>query len=130
MTKYDFKSPAMRAYLGTYGPHFCKRLCTDAVNLMRGNDDEKITLISKDELKEKFEAYGIEVKHNALYDAVFVYSMAVSDYWGRSLDDERHLMLFVKDYLDDPDGYEGIAFHRWYADCCKKGIVVDWEDYL
>ena len=134
MTRFDFKSPEMRAYLGTYGPHFNKQLCFDAVNLMRGKGEEgkdkKITPISKDELKEKMEAHGIEVKHNALYDAVYVHSMAMADYWGSSIDDERHLMLFIKDYLDDPDGYEGIAFSRWYADMCKKGIVLDWEDYL
>lgn len=24
------------------------------------------------------------------------------------------------------DGYDGIAFNRWYADMCRKGIQVDW----
>lgn len=27
---------------------------------------------------------------------------------------------------DDVDGYDGIAFNRWYADMCRKGIQVDW----
>lgn len=28
--------------------------------------------------------------------------------------------------IDDVDGYDGIAFNRWYADMCRKGIQVDW----
>ena len=28
--------------------------------------------------------------------------------------------------VDDVDGYDGIAFNRWYADMCRKGIQVDW----
>lgn len=37
-----------------------------------------------------------------------------------------HLCLYVKDVIDDVDGYDGIAFNRWYADMCRKGIQVDW----
>lgn len=28
--------------------------------------------------------------------------------------------------IDNVDGYDGIAFNRWYADMCRKGIQVDW----
>lgn len=31
-----------------------------------------------------------------------------------------------EDVIDDVDGYDGIAFNRWYADMCRKGIQVDW----
>lgn len=34
--------------------------------------------------------------------------------------------VYVKDVIDDVDGYDGIAFNRWYADMCRKGIQVDW----
>ena len=40
--------------------------------------------------------------------------------------DGLHLCLYVKDVIDDVDGYDGIAFNRWYADMCRKGIQVDW----
>lgn len=130
LTKYDFIAPAMRAYLGTYGPHFCRKLCEDAVSMMRDRNNGTITPIEKDELKELLKRNGVELKNDTLYDAVYVHSMLVADGWGSSLEDEQHLARAVKDYLDDPDGYEGIAFHRWYCDCCHKGIVMDWEDYL
>ena len=49
-----------------------------------------------------------------------------ADYLGSSVPDGLHLCLYVKDVIDDVDGYDGIAFNRWYADMCRKGIQVDW----
>ena len=46
----------------------------------------------------------------------------------RSITDEKHLCLYVKDVIDDVDGYDGIVFNRWYADMCRKGVQVDWYD--
>lgn len=58
--------------------------------------------------------------------AVFVANMCKADYLGSSVPDGLHLCLYVKDVIDDVDGYDGIAFNRWYADMCRKGIQVDW----
>ena len=63
---------------------------------------------------------------NDYYDAVFVANMCKADYLGSSVPDGLHLCLYVKDVIDDVDGYDGIAFNRWYADMCRKGIQVDW----
>ena len=60
------------------------------------------------------------------YDAVFVANMCKADYLGSSVPDGLHLCLYVKDVIDDVDGYDGIAFNRWYADMCRKGIQIDW----
>ena len=102
----------------------------DAVSMMRAAGDKPITPITKEDLNELLKRNGIELKHNQLYDAVYVHAMKMADDWGSSIEDEQHLALAIKDYIDDPDGYEGVAFHRWYCDCCHKGIVIDWEDYL
>jgi hypothetical protein len=120
----------MRAYLGTYGPHFNKKLCEDAVSMMRDRNGSPVIPIDKDLLKTMLLNNGVELKHDMLYDAVFVHAMKIADDWGSSIEDEVHLARAIKDYLDDPDGYEGIAFHRWYSDICHKGIVMTWEDYL
>ena len=130
LSKYDFKSPAMRAYLGTYGEHFSKELCEDAVKMMRDRQGNPVQMASKEDIKTMFENNGVTLGRNTLYDAVYVHAMARADYWGSSLDDEAHLAMFIGDYLNDTDGYEGKAFNRWYADMCKMGVVLDWEDYL
>lgn len=130
LSKYDFKSPAMRAYLGTYGEHFSKELCEDAVKMMRDRQGNPVQMASKEDIKTMLENNGVTLGRNTLYDAVYVHAMARADYWGSSIDDEAHLAMFIGDYLNDTDGYEGKAFNRWYADMCKMGVVLDWEDYL
>ena len=120
----------MRAYLGTYGEHFSKELCQDAVSMMRDRNGNQVEMMPKDDVKALLERNGVELGRNTLYDAVYVHAMARADYWGSSLDDQAHLAMFIGDYLNDTDGYEGKAFNRWYADMCKMGVVLDWEDYL
>ena len=44
---------------------------------------------------------------------------------GSSVPDEQRLALFVKDYVDDPDGYEELPFTRFYSDCIGKGIPIN-----
>lgn len=38
--------------------------------------------------------------------------------------------MYVKDTLEDPDGYDEVAFTRFYADCIGKGEMPEWEDVL
>ena len=130
LTKYDFISTAMRKYLGTYGAHFTHELCIDAVSLMRDSNDKKIDAPTKEQVEQILSKHSVKVEHAALWDIVYVYCMGKADYYGSVIEDELHLARFVKAYIDDEDGYDGIAFNRWYADMCKKGIVFDWEDYL
>ena len=56
--------------------------------------------------------------------------MAKADYLGSSIADSAHLALFIKDYIDDTDGYEGLPFNRWYADMCRNGVAIDWEEVV
>lgn len=44
--------------------------------------------------------------------------------------DEHHLALYVKNVIDDVDGYDGLVFNRWYADMAYKGIAIDWDYVL
>ena len=134
LTQYDIKPEAMVNYLRYYGPHFSKRLCDFAVRRMVGNvgggNVGRITPWDKSDVDSLLQASGVEIENDMLYDAVFVANMCKADFMGSSIEDETHLVRYVKDYLDDPDGYDGIAFNRWYADCCRKGIVIDWENMM
>ena len=56
--------------------------------------------------------------------------MAMADYWGSSIEDDAHLALFVKDYLDDPDGYETKAFDHFVMDCRAKGEPIFWDEMM
>ena len=74
--------------------------------------------------------YNIEIKNSCGYDCLFVINMAKADFYGTTITDEKHLITFVKDYIDDPDGYEGLPMTRFVADVIGKGIVIDWEEML
>lgn len=74
--------------------------------------------------------HGIKLENDKGYDAVYVANMAKADYYGRSISNEQQLMMFVKDYIDDPDGYDGLPFTRFYADCIGSGRPIFWEDML
>lgn len=65
---------------------------------------------------------------NSSIDEHITANMRKADYLGSSITDEKHLCLYVKDVIDDVDGYDGIVFNRWYADMCRKGVQVDWYD--
>jgi hypothetical protein len=119
----------MLDYLSHHGKHFNKKMFEWAVSLMRKADGSKITPITKEVFDQKISANNINIQHDTLYDGMYVYCMALADFYGSSIVDEKHLLLFVKDYIDDPDAEDGFVFNRFYADCCLKGIPIDW-DYM
>lgn len=56
--------------------------------------------------------------------------MCKADFLGSSIVDDRHLLLYVRDIVEDPDSYEGMPFTRFYADCIGAGISIPWEDLI
>jgi hypothetical protein len=133
LTQYDIKPEAMINYLRYNGPHFNKKLCEFAVSLMEkkiGNTMSPIVPMTKDDIDKLLKDNNITIKGGQLYDHVFVANMCKADFLGSSIVDNLHLAMYVKDVLDDDDAYDGIVFNRWYADMCRKGIVVDWEEMI
>lgn len=133
LTQYDIKPEGMINYLRYNGPHFNKKLCDFAVGLMQkkiGSSMIKITPMHKEEVDKLLADNGVVVKGGQLYDTVFVANMCRADFLGSSVPDAQHQAKYVKDVLDDDDAYDGIVFNRWYADMCRKGIVIDWDQML
>lgn len=130
---YDELPEDMIAYLRYNGRHFNRRLVEFATSKMttRDSNGTEVPLepISKDKLFDMMKQNGVYLDNNDNpYDAVFAANMCKADYLGSSITDEKHLCLYVKDVIDDVDGYDGIVFNRWYADMCRKGVQVDWYE--
>ena len=123
---YDDRPDSMIRYLKYYGQHFNKKLCDFAVSKMEHGKQA----MSKDKVDELLKNHNIKLKNNELYDYVFVCNMGNNDFMGSSILDDRHLAMYVKDVIDDEDGYDGIVFNRWYADMVTSGIPVEWEEML
>lgn len=132
---HDNFPSGMRNYLSTYGWHFSKKMCEWAVSMMKMKDpstgkEKKIEPITKETVDEMLKKYGVKLENNKGYDCIYVANMAKSDYFKSSISDEQHLALFIKDYIDDLDGYEGLPFTRFVADCIGKGEPIIWSEYI
>lgn len=123
---YDDRPASMKRYLKYYGQHFNKKLCDFAVSKM----DHGKSPVSKENVESILNKYNIKLDNNQLYDFVYVYNMGNNDFLGSSISDERHLAIYVKDVIDDEDGYDGIVFNRWYADTVTKGIPIEWDEMV
>ena len=123
---YDDRPESMKRYLKYYGQHFNKKLCDFAVSKMKHGKAP----VSKELVEENLNKYNVNLEHNELYDHVYVYNMGNNDFMGSSILDEKHLALYVKDVIDDEDGYDGIVFNRWYADTVTCGIPVEWDEMV
>lgn len=132
---YEIMPREQRSYLANYGWSFNRRACMHAIkHMMRKNPasgkEEPIEMKTKEEIEEILKKYNIKLEHNKGYDFVYVYHMAMSDYFKSSLADEQHVAMFVKDYIDDIDNPGGNAFRKWYVDMIAKGFPVEWADLL
>ena len=133
-TVYDKKPEWMLNYLRYNGPHFSKALAAFAASLMTKKDGDKevpIKPYTKERVENILAAHNVRLNNkNILYDHVYLANLCQADFLGSSVPDEKHLALYIKDNVDDIDGYDGMVFNRWYADICKKGIAIDWEQMV
>lgn len=129
MGSFDELPEGMKYYLNNYGYHFNKKLCNWAVSRMY-RDDKDLKPYTKEQVDRLLESFGIKPNRVKLYDAVYVCNMGLFDFFGRSVPNEEHLAMFVKDVLDDPDADEGYVFNRFIADCYFMDNPIEWEDVI
>lgn len=119
----------MQDYIAWYGKHFNKKLFEYATGKMKQKGGKYIP-VPKASVEEIMKRNAVEVEQGKGYDVAFVFNTLKSDYFGSAIADERHLCMAVKDYLDDEDAPEGVAFVRWLATAKEKGETPDFEDFL
>lgn len=129
LDSYGEYPEGMDKYLSYYGWHFSKKMAQWAVGNMKKGSGEKIVPISKEKVDSLLSDNNIKVKESG-YDAFYVANMCKADYLGSSVRSESDLAKFVGDTLNDPDGYEGMVFTRFYADCIGSGTPIIWEDMI
>lgn len=133
MGSYDETPEGMKIYINNYGCHFSKKLCEEAVGRMYtivNGKKEYIKPYTKEQVDNMLRSYNIKVERNKLYDAVYVANMCKADFLGKSISDEAHLAMYIRDVLDDPDADEGFVFNRFVADCYFMNDPIEWEDII
>ena len=132
---YDNLPAGMRDYLSANGWHFSKKMCEWAVSRMKAKDpatgkEKRLEAVKKEDVDDMMRKYNVKLDGDNGYDKVYVANMAKSDFLKSSIADEQHLALFVKDYIDDEDGYDGMPLTRFVADCIGRGVSIPWEDFI
>lgn len=127
---YDILPAGMEAYLSHYGWHFSKPMCEWAVSMMRDRNGKKLVQKDKDQVEVVLKTHGVQIENDKGYDKVYVMHMGMADYLGSSVPSEAALAMYVKDVLDDKDGYDGIALTRFLSDCSAKGVPILWEEMI
>lgn len=125
----------MRAYLRNNGWHFNKKACEFATKLMKKQSKatgkaERVDAWTKEDVEKLLEKNGVTLENNTGHDFVFIANMAKADYFGSSIEDEKHLALYVKDTVDDVDAGDGAIMRKWYASMVAAGIPVEWDEIL
>lgn len=120
----------MEEYLGDYGFHINKKLFDWAVSRMKDRAGQRLTPWDKERCEEFLKSRGVTLRRGKGHDAAYVLNMARADYYGSSVPDEQRLALFVRDYLDDPDGSETRAFDELYIKTVALGEPIFWEEML
>lgn len=134
--RLDYKDrfpSGMEEYLSFNSWHFNKKMCEWAVSRMyktTNGTKSSIQTMNKDQVDQLLQKYGIKLIDPKGYDYVYAANMCKADYYGSSIMDDTHLAKFIKDYIEDPDSYEGMPFTRFYADCIGSGTLIPWEDML
>lgn len=135
LDNYDVLPKSMINYFRHNGRHFNKKLLNFALSKMYSKDSstgevKKLKPFTIEEVDNILSNSKINLRHNELYDYVYIANMCKADFYESSIPDINHLAKFIKDVIDDEDGYDGLVFNRWYADMCRKGIPIDWDNML
>lgn len=121
LTQYDIKPEAFINYLRYYGEHFNKKLCEFACKQFAKVE------YNKEKLDILLQSHNITLDNSKLYDAVYIANWCRNVFYGSSIQDEKHFVLFIKDIFDKESK---LVFNRWYADASKQGIPIEWEDMI
>lgn len=125
----------MKKYLRHNGWHFNKKAYDYAVSKMKRKNPssdkmEKVEPVTKEQVEEMLVKNGVKVENSVGYDCAYVATMIKADFWKSSIEDERHMALMIKNFIDDADQADGYIMFRWYADSIRNGLPIFWEDLV
>lgn len=126
----EYFTPDKAAYIGENGWHFNKKACEYAVQYLKDKDKKPIKPLSKEEVDQMLQKYGIKLEKSVGWDYVYVANMAKSDMDGSPLADEKSITNYVKIVIDDVDAADGEIMGCWYVKMLFRHIPVDWGMFL
>lgn len=121
---------AMTRYLMNNGWHFDKATCGYAVSLMRKKNPvnsqlEPVQMMTKEQVDDLLKRHNVKLQNDVGYDAVYVANFGKHTL-AKSVPDEQHLAMYVKEKIDDHNAADGTIMREWYARMIACGMMVDW----
>lgn len=127
---YAVRPAGLDAYLSYYGYHFSPAMARWAVERMVPRQGGRMKIMEKEAVEKLLSEHEIDFRAAKGHDLVYLANMIVADRYGSSVKNDDQLALAIRDEMDDPDGYDGMAFTRYLADCNAKGVPIVWEDMI
>ncbi len=127
---YDIRPAGLDAYLSYYGYHFSPAMTRWAVERMEPRQGGRMKMMDQEAVEKLLSDHEIDYRTAKGHDLEYIANMIIADRWGNSVKNEEQLALAIQDEISDPDGYDGMAFSRYLADCNAKGVPIIWEDMI
>lgn len=115
----------MQDYIEHYGFHFSKKAYDYAVEDLKNAEP-----YTKEQLDKVFQAYGIKLKHNMLYDAAYKMTAEKALHMGKSIPNEQYLAMHVQEDLDAEGNNGEETFREWMACRIGQDNPIDWHGIL
>ena len=124
----------MAKYLYNNGWHFNRKMCEYAVSLMRNKNAingqmEPVKMMTKEQVDELLKRHNVKLQNDVGHDAVYVANFGKHTL-AKSVPDEQHLAMYIKERVDDMNAADGTIMREWYARLIACGMLVDWLDML
>lgn len=125
---YEDMPSDMKKYINNYGWHFNKKAHDYAVSLIKTKGDNKFKPYNKSHVDELLSIYNVKLDNMIMHDYVYAANMCKADFYGSSIEDDKHLVMFIKDVVDDVDASTETTFRRWVATMIGNGVPIDWSE--
>lgn len=131
----DVQPKPMQKYKMNNQWHFNEAACMFAVSLMKkrnpvNKQTEPIEPMNKKQVDEMLAKHNVKIESTMDYDYIYVANMCKADYLGSSIIDEKHMAMYIKDTMEDPDSADGVIMRQWWAKMVACGIPVPWAMFL
>ena len=132
---YWDKPKEMKSYLSNFGWHFNKKMFDYGVSLLKQrniqtNKYENLKPISKEEIETLMNTSNIVIENVVMYDLAYLINYAKALFSGNLITNEKQLLLFARDYFENPHYSDGEILKCFYTMQISEGRPFDWSEMI
>lgn len=127
---HSTKHEGYNEYIDKHGAHFSDALAEHISRLMvNANGSTHSWTVAQ--IKKTMAEMNLALPKDATYgDITYAANMYFADLYPEALKDEASCIKAAYKIANDPDGYNGMLFHRWATDVEMKGDDIDLKEFI